>query len=590
MNFFKTTLASFLGSILGGGLLLFLIFMIIGSLFSPKDSKLDLEEKTYLYMDLSGEIKERADDNPFRSAGLNLPEFGGASGLYEIRKGLEEAAKDEDIAGIYLRLRGVNSGWATMSSLRDALIQFKESGKPIYAWSDGYSEKNLYLAGVADHLYMHPQGRVELNGFASTPWFLRKMFEKVGIEARVFKVGTFKSAVEPFKEYGMSDANRQQISVLLGDFWNEFASGLDDSRSKATRPGIEAMATSSITLADPVAAVSGGLIDGLSYEYEVHNEMKSSLDKKESDKMEMVSMDKYIEAMYKEEELKKSSDKIAVIFMEGEIVDGNGANGEIGGDKFVSQLRKARLDSTVKAVVLRVNSPGGSALASDLMWAEIEAVKVKKPVICSMGDVAASGGYYIAAPANKIFARPNTITGSIGVFSLMFNTQELMEEKIGVNFDRVVTHPMADIDNPNRALTPEEEAVWQAGVNSIYSRFVEVVRSGRGYPDSIAVDSIAQGRVWSGTRALQLGLVDELGDLDDAIAYAKEAASLGEYQLMLLPKAVDPWEQIAQSFGKMGIDPALLGPELREKVALYQKASRWKNGTYMLMPFELDIE
>lgn len=589
MNFFKTTLASFLGALFGGGILLLLLVIIISALVTPKESELELKEKTFLYMDLSDEIKERADANPFRRAGFGVPEFGDTDGLYEYRKALELAAEDEQIAGIYLRLRGVQAGWATSSSLREALLGFKESGKPIYAWSDGYDENNLHLAAVADHVHMHPEGRVALNGFAATPYFLADMFEKIGIKARVFKVGTFKSAVEPFKDNHMSDANREQITVLLTDFWDEFANQLAEVREKTDRATIEQLATSSITMVDQGAAVSSGLIDGLTYEHDLHAEMKAAIGKKENEKMELVSLSKYASANVKEEALMNSKDKIAVIFMEGSIVDGRGSNGEIGGDRFVSQIRKARLDSTVKAVVLRVNSGGGSALASDLMWAEIEAVKKEKPVICSMGDLAASGGYYIAAPADRIFAQPTTITGSIGVFSLLFDTQELMEEKMGINYDRVATHPMADIGNPNRPVTEAEAELWQSGVNSIYSRFIEVVRTGRGFPDSIAVDSIAQGRVWSGVKAKELGLVDELGGLDDAIAFAKKSAELEDYQLMMLPEPTDPWEKIAQTLGQMGIDASILGPELQEKVALYQQATSWKSGTYMIMPMDLDI-
>ncbi len=593
MKFLKTFLASTLGAIIGGGLLLLLIFFIFGAILTPKGPQLEVKDKAFLKVTLSNGISERSDQNPFRSTGLGLPDVGTKDGLYEIRQGLEKAAEDEKIAGIYLKMRGMEAGWATVAAIRDALVEFKKSGKPIYAWSDRWSEKSLHLAGVADHLYMHPVGGFDLNGFASTPMFYKKMFDKVGIEPKIFKVGTFKSAVEPFKDYEMSEANREQVTTLLFDFWDEFRDSLAQVREGVTANSIDTLATYSELINRPQQVVKEGLLDDVLYEHEVHAAMKEAIGKESEDDLEVVSLSKYVNVRYKYVAPNKSAPKVAVIFMEGTIVDGKGGNGEIGGDRFVSELRRVRKDENVKAVVLRINSPGGSAIASDLMWAEIEALKEKKPVIASMGDVAASGGYYISAPCNYVFARPTTVTGSIGVFSLMLNTEELMEENIGLTYDRVATHPMADLGNPNREMGEDEEAVMQEGVNRIYSRFIEVVRSGRGFEDSVSVDKIAQGRVWSGKRAMDLGLVDEMGGLDAAIAYAKEQIDSEEdkdkIKLMLLPEPTDPFEKLAESLSQMKIDIDVLAPELKEKVEEYRAITRLKSGHYMMMPMELDI-
>lgn len=593
MKFFKSLLASILGSIIAGVILVLIVMAIFGSLLTPKQPTLDVKDKAFLSMTFGNPITERSDENPFRSSGLSLPEFGSTDGLYEIREALRKAADDSRIAGIYLRIRGVEAGWATVASIRDGLEEFKASGKPIYAWSDQWSEKPLHLAGVADEIYLHPVGAVGLNGFASTPMFYKGMFDKVGIEPKVFKVGTFKSAVEPYKDYQMSEPNREQISTLLFDLWNEFRDSLALARTDLSPNQIDSLTSQGLILTRPELAVQSGVIDGLAYENDVHELLKEELELESGGELEMVSLSKYISARVRSKNLKKSSPKVAVLFMEGTIVDGKGNNGEIGGDAFVKELRKVRDDSTVKAVVLRINSPGGSALASDLMWAEIESVKKKKPVIASMGDVAASGGYYISAPCDYIFARPSTITGSIGVFSLMFNTEALYEEQLGISFDRVATHPLADLGNTNREMTSQEEAVMQEGVNRIYSRFIDIVRTGRGFKDSVEVDKIAQGRVWSGQRALELGLVDELGGLDAAVAFAKEKAGLSdneETQLMLLPEAVDPFERIAQSLGQAQFDLDAFGPELKKRIEEVRQAAQLRPGNYMLMPVQLDIE
>lgn len=590
MNFFKSTLSGVLGTLIGGGIIVFLLFLIISNLLTPKPDELVLEEPTLLKMDLKGTILEKADQAPFRMQGLDLPDLGSSQGLYEIRKGLEAAAEDDQIAGLYLNLRGIDGGWATVTSLREALLDFKAAGKSIYAWSDRYDERSLYLASVADHLYLHPVGDLEVNGFAATPYYLRNMLDKFGLEVRTFRVGTYKAGVEPYRETEMSPASREQLSELLFDLWYDFRDSLAASRSISPEQ-VDAIAASFPTAAGPTPGQQAGLVDELWSEVEVRDWIKDQMAVPEEDRVPMVTFKKYQSVNVQSTPLEVDKDKIAVIFMEGEIVGGEGGSGQIGGDQFVREIRKARLDSTVKAVVLRINSPGGSSLASDLMAEEIKATREVKPVIASMGDVAASGGYYIAAPCNRIFARSQTITGSIGVYSLSFRTQQLLEEQIGVNYDRVTTHPMADMNSPYRPMTEDESVLMQASVENTYHRFIDLVKEGRGYESFAAVDSIAQGRVWSGKRAKDLGLVDELGGLDQAIEFAIEESGSESPQLWLLPDSDSPWQQLAEGLSVLKIEPYLLGPELQTELTRLEEARKnhWKPGIYMRMDMDLDI-
>lgn len=592
MNFLKSTLASFLGALFAGLLLLFLLIFIVGGLLAPQKPGLGIQDQAFLQLDLSKSIREKADPSPFRSAGmLSFPELGSVNGLYEIRQALREAAEDERIAGLYLRTNQTQSSWATLSALRDELVQFKSSGKPIYAWSDGHTEGSYYLASTAEHLYLHPVGSLELNGFAANPYYLRGLFDKIGIEPKIYRVGTYKSFIEPYKDYAMSDASREQTSALLGDLWGEFTKGVSSNRTSLSESKLNSLAASANSLVSPQFSLANNLFDGLKYEHEVRKEMSEAIDLDSESDLELVSLDKYLEATAPQPASNSSEKQLAVVFMEGDIVDGKGERGEIGGDKYSALLRKLRYDDEVKAVVLRINSPGGSALASDLIWAEIEALKKDKPVIASMGDVAASGGYYIAAPCNRIFARTNTITGSIGVFSMAFSTEKLMEEKLGVSFDRVVTHPLADMGDPNHPSSEAEDAIWQTGVENTYGRFIDLVRQGRSFPDSNSVDSIAQGRVWSGVRALDLGLIDEIGGLEDAIAYAANEADLVDYQRSLFPKATGGLGEWLEALGPMQTKSALLPPEAITELKRLrsQRENHWKPGVYTLMPIAFDI-
>lgn len=592
MNFFKTTLASVLGSILGAILLIILMFIIFGGLFGGKGKEMVAKENSILKLDISGQISEKS-----RGFDFELPvgsPFGdmSATGLWEIREAIDKAKRDDHIKGIYFSPSGMSGGWATMKSIRDALIDFKSSGKFIYAYADVWTEGSYYLASVADKVYMHPEGAMEFNGLSAQPMFYKGLLDKLGVEPRIFKVGTFKSAVEPFFRTEMSEPNRLQVQTYLNDLWKTYTDGLTDSR-KTQAESLNNLANSLATFNDPQAAVDAGLIDKLAYKDEMIEELKALVGAKTSKDISMYGFKKYMKFLDLKREPNKAKSRLAVIFAEGQIVDGKGSDEQIGGATLSAQIRKAREDSTVKAVVLRVNSPGGSALASDVIWREVILTKKEKPVIVSMGDVAASGGYYISAAADRIYAEPNTITGSIGVFGVLMGTGQALEKNLGLTFDRVNTHQYSDFGNPNREMTETEADAIQSSVERVYSTFINVVKEGRGFPDSVAVDSIAQGRVWSGTRARTIGLVDEIGSLQDAITYAATEANLGEdYKLMLLPEKKDPFEEFLKSLGEAKISLSVLAPEFREEFAAFFEVKNLfsKNGVFAIMPYNLNIQ
>lgn len=593
MNFIKTLLASLLGSFISGFLLIFVFFMMLGSLFKGGGNKeFRAKPNSVLSIDLSGEIKEKGSgfdlDLPEGSP-FNIPP---AIGLWEIREALEKAKEDENIIGVMLSPGSMETGWATLNSIREALLDFKASGKFIYAHADMYNEATYYLASTADKVFLTPQGGIEFNGFASTPMFYKGLLDKLEIEPRIFKVGTFKSAVEPYILDKMSDANRLQVQTYLNDLWSVFAENVATSRN-TTVEKLNQLADTYATSNDPAVAVSAGLVDQLAYKDEVLALLMEKTGTKTSDEINVVKLNKYSKFPVKQQKKDKKQNKIGVVIAQGQIVDGKGSEDQIGGATLSAQIRKLREDSTVKAVVLRVNSPGGSALASDIIWREVVLTKKVKPVIVSMGDLAASGGYYISAAADRIFAQPNTITGSIGVFGMMFGAQDLMKDKVGITFDRVTTHNMADMGNLMRDMTEEEAGRIQKSVEKVYGTFVNIVKEGRNFPDSVAVDSIAQGRVWSGVKGKEIGLVDEIGDLNAAIKYAAEKAQLGDdYSLKVLPEKKDPFEEFLTSLAESKISIEALAPEFREQFQQIRSASEVlnKNGVYALMPYTIKID
>lgn len=539
-SFFKYVLATVTGVVISLALLFVVGLIIIGALVSSmgSDKETEVAANSLLMIDLKHGITERTIPDPFEE--LEVPGLGSAKsfGLNDILKGIEGAKGDENIEGIYLDLSAVSASFATLQEIRDALLDFKTSGKFIVAYSEGYTQRAYYLASTADKVYVNPEGTVDFRGLASQTTFMKGALDKLGVEMQVVKVGTFKSAVEPFILEGMSDANREQVNSFLGSIYDHFVAQVSESRSIAA-DSLRAIADGYLVrTADD--AVTYGLADGKRYKDELIAELKDSLSMADDDDLKVVSLLKYKPA--REKVSASVRDRVAVVYAVGEIISGEGSDNMIGSERISRELRKVRRDDKVKAVVFRVNSPGGSALASDVIWREVELLSQEKPVIVSMGDVAASGGYYISAAADSIFAEPNTITGSIGVFGLIPNMQGLFTDKLGITFDQVKTGKYADfLANVDRPLTADETQILQMQINQVYDTFVQRVADGRGLTKE-QVDSIGQGRVWSGQQALERGLVDRLGSIDDAIAAAAGKAGLDEYRLVTYPAIKSPFD------------------------------------------------
>jgi protease-4 len=542
-QFFGAFFGSCLGILVTGVVIIIIVIASITSVFSDAIKMNEHEvykpkENTVLRINLNGDIKERGVKNPFGD--LNLGPFmpKASVGLNEILASLKKAKDDNNIKGIYLEISEPVAGFATLEEVRNSLLDFKSSGKFIYAYSEGFSQKAYYVATTANKLYLNPQGALEMKGLSSQIMFFKKMLEKMDMEVQIFRHGKFKSAIEPFMLDKMSDANRTQVETYLGSLWNHMTKGISDSR-KISVKDINDMANN-LAIRSPEDAVKYKLVDELKYEDEVFSAIKKNINLKGEDKINFVSLTKYSISVY---DSKLTKDKIAVIYAVGEIESGEGDDEKIGSLRIAKAIREARLDKNIKAIVFRVNSPGGSALASDVIWRETVLAKKAKPFIVSMGDVAASGGYYICCAADRIFAQPNTITGSIGVFGMIPNAQKALSEKLGITIDTVNTNKHSDVGTILRGVTTDEYEYVQQSVEHIYDVFITKVATGRKTSKN-TIDSIGQGRVWSGADAIKINLVDELGGINDAIVYAAKQAKLKEYELMNLPKQKDPLQEL----------------------------------------------
>jgi protease-4 len=547
-----------------------------------------LEKNSILHLDLNGRtLVERTSDEDL-VFGSFLDPFGGenTAGLVNLKKAIGEAKTNENVKGIYLNAGLFGAGQAGLLELREALIDFKTSGKFIVAYDEAYSEGGYFLASVADEIYLNPLGGIDFNGFSSEGIFLKGFFEKVGIKPEVFRVGEFKSAVEPFILDKMSPENRLQTQYFLDDINNHALELIAKSRGIAQDSLIRI--NHQMLVRKPKDAVTYKLATALKYEDEVHSILKEKLGLKEDDQIETINATD-LGGMAKSQNI-TSSNRIAVILAEGEIVDGN-ADGAISSEKFAKEIRKARKDENIKAIVLRVNSPGGSILASEVIWREMSEAKKVKPVIVSMGEVAASGGYYIAAPADTIVAQPNTITGSIGIFGILFNVQELVNDKLGVTTDVVSTGELSDFGNMARPLTEVERTIIQSSVEDGYETFISRVAEGRGmHPDSVR--KVASGRVWTGTQAKARGLVDVLGGLDTAIGIAAAKIKAGEdYRVVYFPEKKPWFEELMVSFSDQ-VQVRILQTQLGDQYPLYQKIQKLKNyqGVQVRMPQEIVIK
>ncbi|MBN1198827.1 MAG: signal peptide peptidase SppA [Bacteroidales bacterium] len=537
MKFFKAMLAAMLGSFLTILILLCIgVLVVIGIIAASSDTTVVIPEKTILTLQFNKPIMDRTPSLPL------LYQFGNPSrvvGLNDILANIKKAKEDEHIQGIYLNAESVNAGIGTIEEIRSALSGFKESGKFIIAFGNNFSQAGYYLATVADEIHMNPQGLFLFKGLNAELFFIKGALEKLDVEVQIIRHGKFKSATELFSNEKMSVENREQITRMITSIWEDLLFRIAESRD-VSKESLNRIADS-LLIRTPEDALAWKLIDELSYKDQVIDLLKTKIGLDSNQKISLVSLEQYTHV--KGEKISYKTDKIAVVYAEGEVVDGEGDEQSIGGERIARAIRTARNDKRTKAIVLRVNSPGGSALASEIIWREVNLASQEKPVVASFGNVAASGGYYISCAATRIVADPTTITGSIGVWAAIPNLKGLMNNKLGVTFDYAQTNSNADFISVTKPLSPLQVTFLQHFVDNTYQIFTTRVADGRrlriGY-----IDSIGQGRVWSGSDALKLGLVDTLGGLDIAIRTAAELAQLSEYRITNLPVQKDPLEQL----------------------------------------------
>ena len=587
-EFFKFVFASMLGFILSIFVMVILIVVLIIGIVSTasNEAKVSVDKNSILHLSLDYPVTERTSKNPLE----NIDVFGFETekniGLNDILASIRVAKTDENIKGIYLDVAYIESGFATIEEIRNALLDFKKSGKFIIAYSEVYTKGAYYLASVADKVYLNPEGMIDFRGFSSEITFFKGALDKLGIEAQVIKVGTYKSAVEPFILDKMSEANRKQVTSFLGSMYKHYLQKIGESR-RISRDSLFNIADNAL-VRSAKDAVKYRLADGLKYKDEILSELKNLSGIAQKKDLNSVSIADYASVAH-DNKTERSSNRIAVIYAVGEIMSGQGDDTYIGSEGISQAIRKARLDDKIKAVVFRINSPGGSALASDVIWREVELTKKVKPIIVSMGDVAASGGYYIACAADSIFAQPNTITGSIGIFSVIPNMQKFFNNKLGITFDGVKTGKFADI-SITRPLREDEKMIIQTETNQIYANFTQKVANGRGKTAAF-IDSIGQGRVWTGAEAIKIGLVDRLGNINDAINSAAKKAKIKEYKIVEYPAQKDPFKELFDSSGDR-IRTYFTKQELGENYTYYQqlKSVLKTTGTQARMPYNVVIK
>ncbi|RZK65821.1 MAG: signal peptide peptidase SppA [Pedobacter sp.] len=586
-DFFKYLFASMLGFFLSAVIVFIIIFVIIVGAISSIDSDktVTVSNNSVLFLNLDQPITERTPKNPFG----NLPIVGGTEkdgiGLNDLLKSIQRAKTDDNIKCIYLNVSSPNAGFATMREVRNALIDFKKSHKKIIAYSEVFTQGAYYLASAADKVYLNPEGALEFKGFSSELTFFKGTLEKVGVEMQVIRVGNYKSAVEPFILDKMSDYNRKQVTAYVGGLYNTFLTDIAKSRD-IQKDSLYKIADD-YRIREPQDAVNFKMVDALKYKDQILEELKGLSGRTRGENVRTVSINDYVK---NNTETGSGKDKVAVIYANGEISGGEGNDNQIGSERISRAIRKARLDDDIKAVVIRVNSPGGSALASDVIWREIVLTKKEKPVIASFGDVAASGGYYIGCAADSIFVQPNTITGSIGVFGLIPNFQNLMTNKLGITFDGVKTGKYADIMATNRPMTAGERFIIQNELNRIYSGFISRVADGR-KKSKAYIDSIGGGHVWIGTDAVQIGLADRIGSFNDAIKAAAKKAKIKEYKVVEYPDVVDPLKSFMDESTDR-IKTYYTKQELGDNYMLYQQMKKViaSSGIQARMPFEAVIK
>lgn len=590
MNFIKNIISSFIGSLLaiviGSVLVIALLVGAIAMLVSDAESKSEVEYGTtnFLEISLSKPISEYAEALPFED--MDLP-YGvgttGKQGLVQLLAAIDQAATDDQIKGLYLNISGIYAGYAQVKEVRDRIIQFKTtSSKPVIAYSEMLTEKGYYLASVADEVYLTPEGILEFNGLSAEVMYYKNLFEKLEVKPKIFKVGKYKSAVEPFFRENMSEANREQTRAFIESLYQSVM--LEIAESRKINPIQLRSISDNLLVRNVYEAVDQKLIDGAWYYDQVIARMKERVEISLEDKITFIPIGKY-QANAPE----SKGDKIGVVIADGEIYSGKSSDGVIGSSSFIKSLREAKEDEEVKAIVIRINSPGGSALASDIMWREIKAAAQVKPVIASMSSVAASGGYYMAMACDHIVAEPTTITGSIGVFGVLFTLEDFLENKIGITTDRVNTGPYADLGSVTRSITDADSMVIQKEVERIYDVFTKKAAEGRKMEQS-KLQEYAGGRVWTGVEALSIGLVDTLGGLDAAIALAASKSSLDNFGVAYFTGEKSFWEKV--SGDKSTLEEKVLKEKLGENYSAFKtlEALDRKRGVQAIMPFELDVQ
>lgn len=553
-KFFKTLLASTIGVIIGFTIIVFGSIFIFAGIASMSDSDYDLKDKTVLMLDLNGDISERENSNPFASI------FGEKSvGLDDITNAIKKAKENDEIKGIYIKANSFGAGLASLEPIRNALIDFKQSGKFVVSYSDSYAQNTYYISSVADKVILNPKGSLDFHGLASLPMFVRGMYEKMGVKYQVFKVGTFKSAVEPYIQDKMSEPNRLQVSSYMNDIWAHILNGISESRNISVET-LNQYADECLMFTEADTLVRYNMVDTLMYGIDMEKYLKGLTGTDDDDDLKIASIKNMTTVKWKN--LPKGKDKIAVLYAEGSIVGDEvesspfASGSFITAKEYVNELKKLRDDEDVKAVVFRVNSGGGSAYASEQIWNAVKEVKKVKPIIVSMGDYAASGGYYISCAADTILAEPTTLTGSIGIFGLIPEGEELAK-KMGLSFDEVKTNKHSTfggrafgipfiVSALSRPLDADESKLLQKYIEQGYDLFITRCADGRSKTKA-EIDSIGQGRVWTGKQALELGLVDKLGGLDDAISIAAQKAKLETYKISRYPAKKDFMTELLNS-------------------------------------------
>lgn len=590
MKFMKTFLAALLAVVVGGVVSSLLwVFIFIG-LAGSMESTTVVKPNSVLVLDFAEDIKDAPVANPLGSIDFNTMSVRKQLSLLQVLRTIKAAETDERIKGIYLRPSGQGSvDMAGIEELREALVEFKKSGKFIVSFNEGYNQGLYFLASVSDKIYLQPEGSMSWQGLSSMLMFYTGMFEKLGIEVDVFRPTAckYKSAVEPYFLKKMSPDNRRQLSELGDSVWDVILEAVSEARGIDKKTLNQLADKLAVTL--PEEALKHNFVDGLLYEDQMNGVFAElGVELNDDGECEMVTLSEYSSQVVDLQNI--SADKVAVVYAEGEILDGTGEQEAIYGESMAETIKSVRLDDKVKAVVLRVNSPGGSALASDVIWREIELLKAEKPVVVSMGSMAASGGYYISAPSDVIVSNKFTMTGSIGVFGMIMNPNKLLTNKLGVTFDSVSTNTHSTLGTLGHNMDAAERAVIMKSVDKVYTRFTSLVSEGRNLPIEKVLD-IAGGRVWTGVQAQQIGLVDSLGGLNSAISLAAEKADLESYRVHEVLSSEDPFSAILSSFG-VKIKASILRSELGSETYIqYNKVKSVvsQSGVMARMPYEIEF-